>query len=296
MNLKQIIMRLSAVGYEEIQEVRKSLYSQMRDILRKKNEGIDFDVVENKKGIKKFDKQYNDAKLEPLLKKLEKEGKILPDESHYLEDIFVVQIPLINSLEKEYKKKMRELVKDEDIYIEFLDKVKGIKEILSAKLIKGLGDCSRFDNISKLWAYCGQAVVNGKSPKRTKGITIHYNPKMKSLTWVVSDCLMKSNKGYYRRVYNLDKIKQLARIYPVGELFKKYGKPYKNSDVNLSKGHIHNRALRKMRKRFLSHYWEASRELIGLPTIKTYVAGILGHNHIISWREALELEDCLKQE
>jgi hypothetical protein len=48
-----------------------------------------------------------------------------------------------------------------------------------------------------------------------------------------------------------------------------------------------------MVKLFLSHFWEASRTLAGLPCERTYVEGVLEHEHIIHWEEALELEGCL---
>lgn len=297
MNLKQVIMRLNAVGYEELQDVRKKLMNQVRDIVYKRDQGIAFDEVEEKKEKKSYGTRYNDSKLFPLLKELIQKGEVLPEEGKYLVDIFEIQIPLINQLEKEYKKKMGKLVTFEPIFTDFLDKVKGIDKVLSAKLVKELGNCSQFDTVSRLWAYCGQSVINGKAPQRRKGERIKYNPKLKSLTWVISDCLMKSNKGYYREIYDTEKEKQLNREYNVGYLHEKYpgkkknGKDiYPESTVNLIRGHAHNRALRKTRKIFLDHYWHASRELAGLEAKKNYVEGVLLHNHIIIWRDAIKLE------
>lgn len=296
MNLKQIIMRLNALGYEEIQNVRKTLMSQIRDILRKKDQDIGFDEVEDKKEKKTFAAKYNDTKLPALLKQLEVEEKILKEEGQYLEDFFEVQIPLIKELEREYKKKMEKLVRTEPIYENFLKHVRGIGELLSAQLIKVFGDCSQYDTVSRLWAHAGQSVINGKAPKRRKGETINYNPAIKSLTWVISDCLMKSNKGYYRGIYDSEKEKQLNREYEIGELKEKYDKPYKEEEINLRKLHAHNRALRKMRKIFLDHFWFASRELAGLPAQKNYIEGVLGHNHIITWKEAIKREGELLKE
>ncbi|KKK88508.1 hypothetical protein LCGC14_2742470 [marine sediment metagenome] len=296
MDLKQVIMRLSALGYEEIQDVRKKLMNQVRDILRKKDQDIAFDAVEDKKEKKTYDDKYKDSKLPKFLKSLMDEGKILKEEGHYLEDIFDIQLPLISQLEREYSKKMEKLVKTEMIYTTFLLHVRGIGKLLSAKLIKAFGDCSQYDTVSKLWAHCGQSVINGKAPKRRKGETINYNPDLKTLVWIISDCLMKSNKGFYREIYNTEKEKQLNREYPIGELEGKYGKPYEKDEINLRKGHAHNRALRKMRKIFLDHFWFASRELAGLPAEKNYVEGVLNHNHIITWRKALERENELLKE
>lgn len=283
-------MRLNAVGYEYIQDVRKKMMNQVRDIVRKKDMGISFDEVEDKKEKKSYGTKYNDSKLLGVANELIKQEKILPEEGKYILDFFDVQIPLISKLEKEYRKNMGKLVLMEPIYVKFLDKIRGIDKVLSAKLIKGFDDCSSFDTVSKLWAFCGQDVVNGKAPRRRKGETIRYNPKLKSLTWVVSDCLMKANKGYYRQIYDAEKEKQLNQKYAIGFLEEKYGKPYKETDVKLSLGHAHNRALRKMRKIFLDHFWHASRELAGLEAKKNYVEGVLKHDHVVSWRKAIELE------
>ena len=290
MNLKQVLMRLNAVGYEYVQDVRKKMMNQVRDIVRKKDMGVSFDEVEDKKEKKSYGTKYNDSKLLGVANELIKQEKILPEEGKYILDFFDVQIPLISKLEKEYRKNMGKLVLVEPIYVEFLDKIRGIDKVLSAKLIKGFDDCSSFDTVSKLWAFCGQDVVNGKAPRRRKGETIRYNPKLKSLTWVVSDCLMKANKGYYRQIYDTEKEKQLNQKYPIGFLEEKYGKPYKKTDIKLSLGHAHNRALRKMRKIFLDHFWHASRELAGLPAKKNYVEGVLKHDHVVLWKKAIELE------
>ncbi len=301
MNLKQVIMRLNGLGYEEIQDVRKKLMNQIRDILRKKDQDIDFDEVEDKKEKKAYDNKYKDSKLQVLLKQLIDNGKILKEEGRYLEDIFDVQLPLINQLEKEYKKKMEKLVRTEIIYTTFLKNIGGIGELLSAKLIKAFGDCRQYDTVSRLWAHCGQSVTNGKAPQRRKGEIVNYNPSLKALTWVVSDCLMKSNKGCYKQIYDAEKEKQLNRVYEEGYLHEKYPQKKRNSKeyiypeiaTKLILGHAHNRALRKMRKIFLDHYWCASRELNGLPIEKNYVEGVLNHTHIITWKEAMEKEGTL---
>ncbi|MFW9970127.1 MAG: transposase [Candidatus Odinarchaeota archaeon] len=298
MNIKQVLMRLNAVGYEYIQDIRKKLMSQMRDIIRKIDMNISFDEVEEKKEQKQFEKKYKDANLLPLANTLIEEDKLQPEEGKYLLDIFDIQIPLISQLEKEYKKKMGKLVQNELIYTEFLAGIRGIDKVLSAKLVKELGDCSQFKTVSKLWAYCGQLVINGKAPQKRKGVSITYNPNLRALSWVISDCLMKQNKGYYREIYDTEKEKQLNKEYPIGYLHKMYsgkikrtGKDlYPESAIKLTQGHAHARALRKMRKIFLDHYWHASRELAGLPAKKNYVEGILLHNHISTWREALKRE------
>lgn len=298
MNLKSVILRLYTVGYDTFQDARKRFMNQIRDIIRKLDMGIAFDEVEEKKETREFDTKYGDNKLKTVAAKLVEEKKLLPEEAEYINLIFDELLPLVKPLEKEYLKVMSKIVKKEPIFIEFLDKIRGIDKTLSSKLVGKLGDCHKFDTVSRLWAYCGQSVINNKAPERRKGESIHYSPRMRSLTWVISDCLMKANKGYYREIYDTEKEKQLQREYPVGELHEKYPKKKKNgkylyesTDITISKGHAHNRALRKMRKIFLDHYWHASRELAGLEAKKNYVEGVLLHNHIITWRDAVKREN-----
>lgn len=290
MEFEQIMGRLNANGYYLFQQVRESLMNSIRNIIRKIDKDIPFDAAEKKKEKKKFEKEYNDKNLTKTWDRLLKEEKITLDQHNnmfaYWENVQKIK----KEDEKWFKKQMISFIKFDPIYKNFLSKIKGIGHILSANLIAEFGNCSTYNTVSKLWAHTGNSVINGVAPKRKKGATINYSPKLKTLTWMISDCLMKQNKGIYRKIYDTEKEKQANRTYDVGYLFEQYGKPYKEEDTKLSKGHRHNRALRKTRKLFLSHYWEAGRELYGLPIERIYVEGVLNHNHIIHWREALEIE------
>ena len=152
-----------------------------------------------------------------------------------------------------------------------------------------------YNTVSSLWKHTGNHVEDGVASKRRQGIPVNYNPKLKTFTWLIADCLMKQNKGYYRKIYDTEKEKQLNKKYPVGYLAERYN-GYDETDVNLLLGHAHNRAKRKVGKHFLAHYWEASRELAGLSTVKTYVEGVLEHEHIVHWKDAVNSENTLKTE
>jgi len=149
--------------------------------------------------------------------------------------------------------------------------------------------------VSSLWKHTGNYVEDGVAPKRRKGVPVNYNPKLRTFVWLIADCLMKQNKGYYRKIYDTEKEKQLNKQYPEGYLAERFD-GYDETDANLLLGHAHNRAKRKVGKHFLAHYWEASRELSNLPTAKTYVEGVLEHEHIIHWQDAVKMEDSLKIE
>lgn len=68
------------------------------------------------------------------------------------------------------------------------------------------------------------------------------------------------------------------KVYPkiLKELIKKKRKTVK---IRLSKGHIHNRAIRKMMQFFLEDLWVISRQLDGFSTVQPYALTIEGHIH-----------------
>lgn len=289
---KNILGRIITNAYSEFQIPRISFMNQIRDVIRKRIEGIKFNEVEEKKEEKKRVKKYTDTQLIKKWNEAHTKGLINSVEHDYMLEMWN-NAKKMKGFEIELKKKMLDYVSTIEIYKVFLDKIRGVGEILSANLIKEFGDCSQYDTTSKLWAHSGQSVINGKAPQRKKGELISYSPKLKTLVWKLSDSLLKQNKGYYRDIYNTEKIKQEKREFDEGVLFEKYGKPYKKEDTKLTKLHIHNRALRKMRKIFLSHFWECGRELAGLDYKKTYVEGVLNHSNIITWREAIDKEGML---
>lgn len=291
----KIIGRNITNAYYDFQQVRIASMNRVRDVIRKLVDGIKFDEVEAKKEKKEYKKKYEDKELLSKLKKLLTDGKMLTEEYDYIMECWEIMKDS-KRLEKKFQNAMKTFISKEAVYNEFLFKIRGIAEILSANLIKEFGDCSKYDTVSKLWAHSGNSVIDGVAPKRKKGENLSFNPRLRTLTWKLSDSLMKQNKGVYKDIYNKEKERQLGITYDVGVLEEKYGEPYKKEDTVISQGHAHNRALRKMRKIFLDHYWCASRELNGLPMEKNYVEGVLNHAHIITWREAIEKEGMLIKE
>jgi hypothetical protein len=279
-----------------MQQIRISTLSRIRDVIRKKREGIEFNEVEVKKedGEKEKGDSYTDDELLELLREEIKKGNLDEKEFKYLERCLTIAKETLK-VEAKYKLAMEDYVNTELIYTEFLSKIRGIGIVLSTNILKEFGDCSNYATISKLWEHCGQGVDgNDKAPRRRKGEEINYSPRLKTLAWKISDCLMKSNNGIYRRLYVTGKEGNLNLTFQKGELFAKYGKPYTEEDTKLKLIHAHNRALRKMRKVFLSHLWVASRELNNnMPLLEQhYAVKVLHHDagNIISWRKAIEME------
>jgi len=289
METTKMIGRIVAGAYYNYQQIRISTNNRIRDIVRKKIDGIGFDEVEKKKGKKDFKKRFTDKQLTEFWKKLMDDKKVSEKEYNYVLKCLDISKES-EKIENKYKKTMLEYIGTEPVYNEFLSKIRGIGPVLSANLLKEFGDCSRYEKISNLWSHTGNHVVGGKAPKKRKGEDLTFSPRLRTMTWKISDCLMKLNKGIYRNIYDTEKQRQLSIKHKEGELFKKFGKPYKEKDTELKLGHAHNRALRKMRKLFLANYWEASRELNGLEVTEPYSKDKLGHTNIISWRKAVEIE------
>lgn len=281
-----------ASNYYTFQKARIAFMNKARDLIRRKVEGIGLNETEEKKENKTYDKKYKDSELIEQFLGLFTRGEITKTEYDFMSKCWEM-IAKTKDIENENKKLMIDFVEQTPIYQDFLSKIRGIGPVLSANLIKEFGDCSKYDTISKLWAHTGNHVVDNKAPKIHKDMK--FNPKLRTLTWKIGESLMKLDKGYYRILYIAEKLKQLKREYEPGYLKENFN-GYKEESTNLSKGHAHNRAMRKIRKRFLDHFWFVSREMNGLPTQKNYIEGIKGHTDITTWREMLDMENLLKEE
>ncbi len=293
--------RIIAGAYYDFQQVRIETLNRVRDIIRKKNEGISFTEVEEKKEkTKKQEKQYSDSELLNTLEKLKQENKLTKKEYDYLNKTLETA-EKSKALENSYKTLMKKYIETEPIYQEFLGHIRGLGPVLSANLIKELGYCEIPVYVSQVWSYCGFNVVNGLAVRRKKNQKLGFNMKLKTMSWKIGDSFIKQRTPYYRDIYDSEKERQLSITYKRGELFNKYkdqyakGKcPYKPEDTKLKLIHAHNRALRKMVKHFLSHYWACARELKGLEVTKPYQFEKLGHKSFVSWRDVVKL-NLIKQ-
>lgn len=274
----KMVGRLCSGAYDDSQRIRIETINRIRDVVRKIDKGIAFDQVEKKKKEKTFEKAYSDENLPLLLNKLATEKKISRKEHDYIEKTLDIAIGS-RKIENEYKKKMMEFISFEPIYVGFLEKVRGIGPVLSANLIKNLEYCERFDTVSKLWSYSGLSVVQGEAVRRKKGEQVRYSPFLKTLMWKVGDCLVKSNKGTLRKIYDVEKARQMKRL----ETEKGDG-----GTVPKSKMQTHLRAMRKVEKIFLACYWEKSRMIVGLPVENPYVLDKFPkHTHKVGWKDVI---------
>lgn len=277
-NLKAELGRMIAGSFYDHQEVRITEFNRVRDIIRRKMEGIPLvgSVEEKKEDKEKHKEKFVDKKIPEYLEQLSKEGKITNEEKFYVERILDVQ-KNAEKYEAEYKKLMKQFVESEAIYNSFLVKIKGISAILSANLIKEFGYCENAPYISSLWKYTGMHVENGEAPVRKKGEKLSFNSKLRTLCYKISDSFVKQRTPFYRDIYDKEKERQVGMMNEVlNQLTKEQEKQLKKIKKRKEKRDFFNqfnpkapvsllnadmRARRKMVKIFLAHYWQASKEL-----------------------------------
>jgi len=175
----------------------------------------------------------------------------------------------LHETEKQLAKRLNGWSGHHQLRIVYLSKIKGIGPILSSALLAWLTPISRFDNISKLWSYCGMA----PDQKRRKGEKLHYNPHLKTLMWKIASSFekQKADKCKYRKLYE-EKKAYLAKRPDLAEAVDK--------KVKGAKLHIRLLTMRFTSKRFLADLWVNWRKLEGLTVTEPYSIAILGHTGI----------------
>ncbi|KPL02044.1 MAG: hypothetical protein AMJ90_06795 [candidate division Zixibacteria bacterium SM23_73_2] len=303
-DISYALTKLTNDAYYGYQGVRIAQQNRIRDIVRRKTEGIPLSKPEEKKDKKNFDKKFNDKKLPFYLGKLVLKNKITENEKQHIQKLFELSKET-KKIEQKYKKMMEECLKYEKIYNQWLKKLKGIGTVLSSNLLKNFGYCEitifdskgnqvcseiddlektwkllkeirhdgnknklfykGYPHVSSLWRHCGLD-PEGAQPKN-KGKKIHYNPKLKTLAWKIADSFFMKRTPVYRSLYD----QYLARQYKLIDDHDK--KAAKN------KKHACFRSRRRMVKIFLAHYWSIARRMKGLPVTNPYaIDKIPGHS------------------
>jgi len=164
---------------------------------------------------------------------------------------------------------------------------------LLAQLLSQIDDIAPFATISKLWRFCGMAVMGGQAERCKKGEKAHYNRLLKSVCWQIADQFVRQQTPLYVDVYYEEKAAQ-ARAHPqplcskcgaLGEMRKGHWHctacSASGTQISFTPAHFDARAKRKAVKIFLSHLWLRWREAEGLPVTQPYAQAILGHTNII---------------
>ena len=123
-----------------------------------------------------------------------------------------------------------------------------------AAIVGECGDLSAYKSVAAVWKRCGLAVIDGGRQRKIAGdaaIEHGYSPSRRAVIWTITDSLFKAQSagmkdgaepGPYRALYDGWKAEELAK--------------------ELTKGHAHNRAMRKVGKRLLRDLtvaWRADR-------------------------------------
>jgi hypothetical protein len=158
---------------------------------------------------------------------------------------------------------------------EWVTSIKGLGSgFLPAQILAQI-DYPDFATVSKLWRFCGLAVIDGKAEFGTR----HFNRILKAKLLGdkgVADQFILHQTPVYVDIYYAEKAR-LRRLYP--EPVPTNGSspwPFKFTD-----SHINRMAKRKMVKVWLCHLWLIWRGLEGLPVTGPYPQDILGHTNIV---------------
>ncbi|MEM4204095.1 MAG: hypothetical protein QXS54_08515 [Candidatus Methanomethylicaceae archaeon] len=196
----------------------------------------------------------------------------------------------LKELEQEIKKYIQGKIEDLPIYYRYLEGVKGLGPILCGGLISYF-DPYKAEHASSFWRYAGLHAKDGKAIKRRKGEKTDFNPKLRTLCWKVGRSFLMSGNEEYRAIYEEARRKEREKLnHPEDDpkncphykecLHSLLGRSLRTGrDVKTPpcKLHIHQRAMRKMIKRFLADFWSEWRKIEGLPVSEPYAISILKH-------------------
>lgn len=113
----------------------------------------------------------------------------------------------------------------------------------AATVVAYLGAIERFDSVAALWHYCGQHVVDGKAPKRSKGNPMTWNPKLKTAMYLLGVSIQKQTGNRWNAIYKEYKAEELA------------AHADKCRDCKTPAGHCDARARRRMVKEILKQFY-----------------------------------------
>ena len=194
-------------------------------------EALSYEVKVRSEAVEARKKAKQRTKLDPILAELKSDE--LKENVNY-----------VNRLETKIKHHLIEF----GIYNDYLKDIKGLGVASAGELVSIIKDIDRFSTVSKLWAYFGLDVRNGKAPKRKKGELANWSQRGRSLVLndIVSNgfkmCGAANSKREafeWRTIYDKFKAQELEKNKARAE------------DDKLSNGHMDKRAIRRTGKEFL---------------------------------------------
>jgi len=167
----------------------------------------------------------------------------------------------------EYSQKLEEIydsftqsVAKEDPLIKQLTAVRGVSHTSASKILAYV-DIQKAATVSKLWRFCGYAVINGQAEKPQKGEKRHYSSRMKKYLYQIASQFLR-NRARYALIYYVARYR------------------YERERPDWTPMRRHFGAIRKMVKVYLCHLWEVWREAEGLPVRPLYAHERMGHSFI----------------
>jgi len=158
--------------------------------------------------------------------------------------------------------------KDKYPIVDIALKVAGVGPITIAYMLVYI-DIEQTRHMSSMWCYCGLHVPSHE--RYIKGVSGGGNQNLRTQLYAFADSQIKV-RGAYRKYYDQAK----ERLSKSNEIVKTREKNSKNKLTKMawkdvSKGHRHGAAVRKIMKKFLSDWWFVARTLKGLSTNVCYM-------------------------
>lgn len=147
----------------------------------------------------------------------------------------------------------------------WVEQQRGCGAPMLGKIIAEAGrDLGDYETPAKLWKRFGEHVVNGQAPKPKRGEKLGFSPYRRSVSFQLGDGMIKAggttekdNLSPWKALYEHRKQYEVNRaefegktVVPAAKISKK------NADRFMSEGHVHNRAMKYMRKKFLEALWQ----------------------------------------
>ena len=229
-------------------------------------------------------------------------GRLVRDEimaAEAAERFFEIPFGLLEDAEKAMADQLWDEVRERQIVAAYLVDVKGIGPRLSGLLVANIGNATKYATVSKLWAYAGLHVIDGKAVRRAKGERANWNAELKTTCWKIAASFVKIGDSPYRLVYTHYKQRIVEREMAAGNIIwasindKWHAQYYDGDQVTLPEkapttkpewtlGRINAMAMRYTVKMFLSHLWQVWRAFEGQPSDRPpYAVEYLDHQHIM---------------
>ena len=205
----------------------------------------------------------------------------------------------LHGLEKAAVKEVKRQLAGIPIWERWLKHQKGVGPGMGGVIV-GSFDIERQSTPSKMWAFAGLAVVDGRAPHPVRGQKLNYNAWLRAkLVKVLAECFIKTGSPW-RKVYDDRKLYRRSQLLDVCMACEGTGKsrytkvpgatrethPCDNCKGRggacmwgKSDAHRDRDAKRYMIKMFLLELWTHWRKLEGLPTRTPYHEEKLGRVH-----------------